>query len=250
MKIVLLCAGYATRLYPLTKDQPKPLLPISGKPLLEYLLEELKELSLVDGIYLVTNGRFYPHFEKWASGKRYPWKIEVVNDGTKTNETRRGAIGDLLFVVERFKIHDDLGVFAGDNFFQFDLRGFKEFAESHRPHTSIGVVNVESVELAKRYGIVRADEERRIIDFYEKPEKPPSTLASTGVYWFSKESLDLLDRYVEEGHNADRPGDYICWLVKVDRVYAYPFEGKWFDIGDLASYQQAEIFLKKGATKK
>ena len=246
MKVVLLCAGYATRLYPLTENQPKPLLPVGGKPILEHLFEKLEALSAVQQIFLVTNDRFYPHFQDWAR-KMKPslWKIEVVNDGTKTNEERLGAIGDLIFVLKKFRIQDDLAVFAGDNLFSSELKSFVSFAESHRPYATIGVVDVGRRDRARQYGIVRVDPEGRIVEFLEKPEEPPSTLASTGAYWFDGKNMDLLDRYIREGHNADRPGDYIRWLVEVDRVFAYPFKGSWFDIGSLDSYQEADRFFAK-----
>lgn len=252
MKVILLCAGYATRLYPLTENQPKPLLPVGGKPMLEYLLECLKPISSVDGIFLVTNDRFHSHFEKWAGTLRCPWKVEVVNDGTRTPEERLGAIGDLVFVLQKFKIRDDLAVFAGDNLFGSPLEDFLLFAGSHRPHASLGVVDVGDRELARQYGIVRLDSDRRIAEFLEKPANPPSTLASTGAYWFPQEGIEFLDRYLREGHNADRPGDYITWLLKTDRVYAYPFTGQWFDIGSLDSYQEADRYFhslkEKGRT--
>ena len=240
MKAVLLCAGYATRLYPLTQDRPKPLLPVGARPLLEYLLEKIERLPSMDEVFLITNDRFYPHFKAWAGSRRYPWKIEVVNDGTSTNENRLGAIGDLAFVVRKYKIGADLWVFAGDNLFLSELEGFFAFAESHRPHASLAVVDVKSRELATRYGIVLTDASRRVSAFLEKPADPPSTSASTGIYWFAREGLNLLDRYIREGHNADRPGDYIHWLVEVDRVFAYPLPGKWVDIGDPDSYREAD----------
>lgn len=250
MKVVLLCAGYATRLYPLTENQPKPLLPVGGKPILEHLLEQLKVLPSIQQVFVVTNDRFFSHFQNWAVKKRYPWKVEVVNDGTKTNEERLGAIGDLALVLRQFRIRDDLAVFAGDNLFGSDLKGFISFAHSHRPHTSIGVVDVGQRERARQYGIVRVDSGNRIVEFLEKPHDPPSTLASTGAYWFDRKNRDLLDRYIREDHNADRPGDYIRWLVEVDRVFAYPFKGSWFDIGSLDSYQEADRFLTKRTPKK
>jgi glucose-1-phosphate thymidylyltransferase len=239
MKAVLLCAGYATRLYPLTQNQPKPLLPVAGRPIVEYLLERLEELGTVDQVLVVANDRFYPHFQAWAEKARYSWKTEVLNDGTTANENRLGAIGDLRFAIQKFRLADDLAVFAGDNLFSFELREFLEFAGSHRPHPSIGVVDVKK-EFAQKYGIVRMAEGGRVTEFLEKPKAPPTTLASTGIYWFPKESLELLDRYVREGHNPDRPGDYIAWLTKVDRVFAYRFKGVWFDIGDIDSYREAE----------
>ncbi len=249
MKAVLLCAGYGTRLYPLTEHQPKPLLLIGGKPMVEHLLEKIEKLVGVEQVFLVTNDRFYSHFEAWAGKKRFPWKLEVVNDGSQTNETRLGAIGDLHFVLKKFQIRDDIGLFAGDNLFLSELKGFQSFAESHRPHTSLAVIDVGDRSLARQYGIVQAQTDGQIKAFFEKPEDPPATLASTGGYWFARESLDLLDRYASEGHNADRIGDFIAWLVKVDRVYAYLLEGKWYDIGDLRSYREADRHFREIQTQ-
>lgn len=244
MKAVLLCAGYATRLYPLTKNQPKPLLPVGGRPILEHLLEKIVRLPSLDQVFLVTNERFYLHFKTWADSQHYPWKIEVVSDGTTSNENRLGAIGDLVYVFKQFKMDSDLMVLAGDNLFLSPLEGLRAFAEAHRPHASLGVVPVEKPELASQYGIVLLDAEQGIKAFFEKSKDPPSLLASTGVYWFAKEGLNLLDRYIREGHNPDRPGDYISWLVKVDRVFAYLLAGRWFDIGDLDSYREADRMMQ------
>lgn len=245
MKVVLLCAGYGTRLHPLTKNQPKPLLPIGGRPIVEHLLERIGKIAGVDGVFLVTNDRFRSHFKTWAAGRRFPWRFEVVNDGTRTNESRLGAIGDLRFVLQKFEIRDDICLFAGDNLFLTELTDFGSFAASHRPHTSLAVIDVGDRTLARQYGIVQMHPDGRIVAFFEKPEEPPATLASTGAYWFARERLDLLDSYAAEGHNADRIGDFITWLVKVDRVYAFPLEGKWYDIGDLCSYQDADRHVRK-----
>ena len=244
MKAVLLCAGYGTRLYPLTKDQPKPLLPVGGRPILDYLLEKVVELPGIDKIYLVTNDRFHPHFRQWAKNRSgAELEIEVASDGTRNEEERLGAIGDLSFVIQKFRLRDNLGVFAGDNLFHFSLKDFADFAVSNRPHVSLGVVDLKKARLASQYGIARLGADGRVVEFLEKPKQPPSTLASTGIYWFPKESIDFLDRYIQEGHNADRLGDYMAWLVKADRLYAYRFEGDWFDIGDLDSYRKADCLL-------
>lgn len=244
MKIILLCAGYATRLYPLTQHQSKSLLPIGGKPIVEHLFEKIDATDSVERVFIVTNEKFYSQFRQWVDKRHHRHPVQVVSDGTRTNEERLGAIGDLVFVLQKFQICDDVGIFAGDNLFPSDFGPFFAFAKSHRPHATIGVTDVQKKDLARRYGVVRLDPENRVTAFYEKPENPPSSIASTGAYWFAKESLGFLDRYRQEGHNADRPGDYIRWLVEVDRVFAYPFQGMWFDIGDLDSYREAERLMK------
>lgn len=179
MKAVLLCAGYATRLYPLTRDFPKPLLPIGGRPILEWILSRVGEIDGVGTVYLVTNHRFAKHFEAWRQKACTPWPVEVVDDQTDTNETRLGAIGDLKYVLREKKIAaEDLLVIAGDNFFDFDLKPFVAYGRSKRPHAAIAVTDVRDRGLARRYGIVSLAAGGRVNAFYEKPAEPPTTLAS------------------------------------------------------------------------
>lgn len=248
MDAILLCAGYGTRLYPLTKNKPKPLLPVAGRPMLDYVLDRVLEIPRLGKIYVVTNDRFSTHFQEWAKTKKNP-NIRIVNDGTKNENERLGAIGDLSFVIRNFGARNDIGIFAGDNLFHFNLKDFAAFAQSHRPHGTIGVVDVKDLQLATQYGIVKLDQNARVVEFLEKPKQPLSTLASTGIYWLAKEGIDFLDRYIQEGHNADRLGDYMTWLVQQDRLYAYRFEGDWFDIGDLDSYRKADSLLSLSKTR-
>ncbi len=240
MQAIILCAGYAVRLYPLTKNQPKPLLPIGNRPILEHILDRIKLVSGIERTLIVTNHQFVEHFEKWCATVKYPWPIEVIDDLTTSNDNRRGAIGDLAYALEAKKIGgEDLLTLAGDNLFDFDLRPFVEFSEKKRPHPVIAVFDVKSLGLAKQYGIVRLDKASQVKEFLEKPENPPSTLASCGIYWLPKETRLLLDRYLREGHNADQPGHYMRWLAETDSLFAFPLEGMWYDIGDLNSYQKA-----------
>ncbi|MFA6599702.1 MAG: nucleotidyltransferase family protein [Candidatus Omnitrophota bacterium] len=240
MKVILLCAGYATRLYPLTKDKPKPLLPVGGRPILEWTLDRLVRVQGVERVFVVTNERFSGHFEAWNPSSRYPWPIETVNDHTTSNEDRLGAIGDLRYtLVEKGVASEDLLVIAGDNFFDFDLKEFVDFASAKRPHPVIAVYDVADKELAKNYGLVRTDASGKILEFYEKPENPPTTLASCGLYWLPGETRVLLDRYLAEGHNCDQPGHYMRWLAEADKLFAIPLRGRWLDIGDPVSYDKA-----------
>ncbi len=244
MKVILLCAGYATRLYPLTENQPKPLLPIAGRPILEWILDRIQQIPNVQGVYVVTNHRFAGHFEKWAVKMKYPWPVEVVDDQTTTNENRLGAIGDLAFVLKQKNIGaEDLLVIAGDNFFDFDLQSFIAYAESKRPHGVIAVYDVKDKELAKQYGLVQVNAESRILEFFEKPENPPTTLASCGLYWLPAQTRVLLDRYLSSGHNPDQPGHYMRWLSETDALFAAPLKGKWLDIGDRNSYDKANALF-------
>ncbi len=240
MKVILLCAGYATRLYPLTKNQPKPLLPVGGKPMLEHILERLRGVKGIEKVFVVSNHFFAGHFERWNQSANYPWPIEIVDDQTTSNETRLGAIGDLHFVLSKKKIgNEDLLVIAGDNLFTFDLVRFVQEVSKRRPYSAIAVYDVKDFQLAKRYGLVKPDKQGQVLEFFEKPENPTTTLASCGLYWLPAESRVLLDRYLRESDNPDQPGHYMRWLSQADRLFAIPLEGSWYDIGDLASYEEA-----------
>ena len=173
LKVIILCAGYATRLYPLTENLPKPLLPVGNKPILEWILERVEKVQGVEVVYLVSNQKFAGHFESWAAKVKYPWPVKVVNDHTTSNENRLGAIGDLAYVIKTEKVDPcDLLVIAGDNFFDFDLASFVDFGKKKRPHGIIAVYDVGDKELAKRYGLVRTDSDGKILEFQEKP--PPT----------------------------------------------------------------------------
>ena len=188
MKVVILCAGYATRLYPLTENMPKPLLPVGNRPILEWILERVQKVQGVQAVYLVSNQKFAGHFETWAAKMKYPWPVEVVNDHTASNETRLGAIGDLAYVIKTKKVSPcDLLVIAGDNFFDFDLASFVHFGTKKRPHGVIAAYDVGDKELAKRYGLVSVDVQGKILEFQEKPLQPTTTLASSGIYWLPQE---------------------------------------------------------------
>ncbi len=245
MKVILLCAGYATRLYPLTKDRPKPLLPVGSRAMLEWTLERLRVVEGIQDIFVVTNARFAEHFEKWARTIQYPWPIDIINDRTTSNEDRLGAIGDLNFVLQQKKVGaEDLIVIAGDNFFDFNLLEFLNYGKSKRPHPAIAVYDVKNRELAKNYGLVRLDGDGKVLEFYEKPADPPTTLASCGLYWLPAETRVFLDRYLASGHNSDQPGHYMRWLAETDSLYAIPLKGRWLDIGDPASYEKANQLFR------
>ncbi len=248
MKIILLCAGYATRLKPLTDHTPKPLLPIGSKPMVEWILDRVHEVKAVEKVYVVTNHKFADQFTRWAKQANYPWIIETIDDQTTTNETRLGAIGDLAFTLKQKNIgNEDLLVLAGDNLFTFDLVSFVKTAQDKRPHPAIAVYDVGSHELAKQYGLVKTNADGKVQEFLEKPANPPTTLASCGIYWLPAESRVLLDRYLASGHNPDQPGHYMKWLAETAGLYAIPLKGEWLDIGDRASYEQANTRFREFA---
>ena len=240
MKVLLLCAGYATRLYPLTIDKPKPLLPVAGKPVIEYTLDIIERVKEVDEVFIVTNQKFASHFEEWSKSFSYSKKIVVVNDGTVSNDDRLGATGDIEFVIKNKSIKDDLLILAGDNIFKSDLKGFMDFSISKSPHITIGLFDVKKIILAKKYGIVKLDDTKKIAEFKEKPKKPDSTLAAQCLYFFPKEKLAIVKQYLNTDSSKDAPGYFLEWLSKNDQVFGYVFKDvKWFDIGDMASYEKA-----------
>jgi len=243
MKALIMAAGYAVRLYPLTQNQPKPLLPIAGKPIIEYIIEKLEVFQEIDEIYVVTNNKFYPHFLNWNEKYKSNKKIEILNDGTLSPEDRLGAIGDINFTIKNKKINDDLLIIAGDNLFDFGLKELKEYFQNKQ--LVICAYDVGDIELSKKYGILSVNGNGKVYSFLEKPAQPPSTLAALGIYLFKKDKLSLIDRYLNEGNNHDAPGFFIQWAYQVEDVYAYVFKGNWYDIGDMISYKKADDFYNK-----
>ncbi len=242
MNVIILCAGYATRLYPLTEKQPKPLLTVADKPIIEYLLTDIATIDDVDKVYVITNDKFASHFEKWNSTFDYLYPIEVINDNTKSNDDRLGAIGDIKFTIQEKDIADDILIVAGDNIFDLDLKDFISFARGKKPYTTIAAFDIKDRELAKRYGLVELNDEHQVMDFKEKPAEPQTTLASLGLYYYSERTITLLSKYIAEGNNTDQPGNFIAWLAKNDPVFSYTFDGSWFDIGDFKSLEKANEF--------
>ncbi|MBU1147263.1 MAG: nucleotidyltransferase family protein [Candidatus Omnitrophica bacterium] len=251
MKALLLAAGYATRLYPLTLDKPKPLLPVAGRPVIEFILDIIEPLKEVDEVFIVTNEKFYKHFEEWKQGFTGSKKITVINDGTISNDDRLGATGDIEFVIRKENIKDDLLVLAGDNIFRTSLVKFMEFAISKRPSISIGLYDVGDLTLAKKYGIVTLDKNKKVIEFKEKPKNPRSTLAAKCLYLFPKEKLGVIKKYLDTDDGKDAPGYFLEWLSKKDAIFGYVFKDeKWFDIGDLRSYEEANIAFSKSRNQR
>jgi glucose-1-phosphate thymidylyltransferase len=228
MKGLILAAGYATRLRPLTDTTAKPLLPVGGRPMVDWLLDKFREVGEIDEVHVVTNTRYAPDFRRWAEGT----DVIVHDDGTSTNDDRLGAIGDIRFTVDRAGIDDDLLVVAGDNLFDYSLEEMVEFWRAKGRQNAVAVLDVGDPELAKRYGVISVDDDRRILSFVEKPEVPESTLAATAAYLYGREDVKLVQRYLDEGNNPDQPGNLVAWLHSRRPVYAFPIEGGWFDVGD------------------
>ena len=244
MKALILGAGYATRLYPLTIGCPKPLLPVGGRPIIDYIMDKLEELPELDEVFIVTNNRFFKNFKEWAKRRTSQKKITTINDKTLTNKERLGAIGDIKLVIEEANIDEELLVIAGDNLFSFKMRNFIEFAKGHSPNYSIVLHNIVSREEARKYGVGTIDKNNKLLSFTEKPQTPESTLVAICLYYFPKAKLSGVAEYLETSKHNDAPGNYISWLVQNDVVYGFIFDGEWYDIGDKNIYEKVKNTYK------
>ena len=229
----MLAAGYATRLRPLTDTVAKPLLPLAGRPMLDYLYDKLAAVADVDELHVVTNSRFAEEFRAWAEGGERPLPVVVHDDGTSSNDDRLGAIGDVRFVVERAGLDGaDLLIVAGDNLFEFDLADLVSFWRSKDGGSAIGVHDVGDPALMREYSMVELDEDDRVTYLVEKPEAATSTLAAIAVYLYRAEHARLIGEYLAEGNSPDQPGRFVVWLYPRVPVYGFRFPGEWLDIGN------------------
>ena len=242
MKAIILAAGYATRLYPLTENAPKPLLDVAGKTIIEHIIKKLEAINLINKIYVVTNDKFEQHFKKWLVHFDAQKPIEIINDGTKSNEDRLGALGDVHFAINAKSIDEDIAIVAGDNLFELSLSEVADFFKKRRSNVIV-LHDVKDFELAKYYGIVEV-ENNVVMNFEEKPVTPKSTLASTGIYLFPKKTISLIKKYIAQGNNPDKTGNFIEWLHKREKVYSYITGKKWYDIGSIEQLEKASKHYK------
>jgi glucose-1-phosphate thymidylyltransferase len=244
VRLLVLAAGYATRLYPLTLDRPKHLLDVAGRPILEHVLDSLAPIDF-DGAYLVTNARFADSFREWASGY-HPQEVRIVDDGTTDDATKLGAIGDLDLVLTQEQVDDDLVVVAGDNLFSESLEGFGTFARE-RDAPVLAVYDVGDLDLVRRYSEVRVDDDGRVVHLEEKPAQPQSTLGGIALYFYPRASLPFVRTYLEEGGNPDQPGRLVEWLYSRTAVYAWKVPGRWLDIGSPETLAEANRTFTRAA---
>jgi len=243
MKCLFLAAGYATRLYPLTKNFPKPLLKIGSRNILERLLDVLETTDEIDAYYVVTNSKFAPMFREWASGRPEP--ITIIDDGTTSNETRLGAVGDMLFAIESQGIDDDLLVLAGDNLIDFSLKGLIDYAKMKGASCGTRYYEPDTARL-RRSGVMEIDADERIVAMTEKPDEPQSHWCAPPFYVYRREDLKYVRIAVDEGCDVDAPGSFLAWLAGRVPVYAYLAPGARYDIGTLENYQAAQrLFMER-----
>jgi glucose-1-phosphate thymidylyltransferase len=240
MRAVILAGGFAKRMWPLTRSVPKPLLPVAGKPIIEYILEKLLEIEEIGNVYISINKKFEQTFEKWAEESGFGDKVSIITEPTMREEQKFGAIGALGFLLLNEEIKDDLLVVAGDNLFDFDVGKFIKSGKESSPVVALYDM-FEPAKVRGKYGVVVLDKDNIIKEFHEKPDKPKTSLVSTGCYLFPKKSVGLVHEYLSNGHNPDAPGFFISWLAKQMPVMGFVFdsESKWFDIGSFESYEEA-----------
>ena len=242
MNALILAAGYATRLYPLTLNKAKPLLEVGAKPIIEWLLDNLRTVPGLRTTYVVTNAKFANDFQNLANAyhNEHPeTQITIVNDGSTSDDDKLGAIGDISLVLTREDLAtDDLVVIAGDNLFEQPLGDFVSGAK--RSAATVAVHDVGDLEAMKKYGTITIDSKGVITSFEEKPEKPKSTLASVALYYYSREILSLFTTYLAAGNNPDQPGRFLQWLYTRKPVNTFQIKGRWLDIGSKETLEVAD----------
>lgn len=237
MKCLILAAGYATRLYPLTENYPKPLLKVGEKTILDWLIDDIDSAGLVDEFVVISNHKFAHHFDAWAKEKTQ--KITVVDDGTDTNETRLGAVRDIQFAIDKLSLNDDMLVIAGDNVLDFSLTKFIDYAKAKKSSCIMRYYEATEKRLQK-CGVVCIDENDLITDMEEKPAEPKSNWCCPPFYYYTKEDAKLVRVGIESGCGVDAPGSYIAWLCTQTAVHAMEMPGKRYDIGNLESYAKVQ----------
>lgn len=251
MKALVLAAGYATRLKPLTDETAKPLLEVAGRPMVDYVCDRIDEVDAVDELYVVSNARFARDFERWGEARPGRLSPLVVDDGSRSNEERLGAIADIRLVVERAGLEgEDLLVVAGDNLFDFSLAEQVDFwrirtlAEASGAASCVAVHRLSDRPQASLYGTVELAADARVIDFVEKPVNPKTNLIATACYVFAAAHVALIDRYVAEGNSPDQPGNLVAWLHSREPVYGFVFDGLWLDIGNPDQLREAGEIIR------
>ena len=235
MKCLILAAGYATRLYPLTENFPKPLLDVGGKTILDWLVDDIDTAGLVDEYVVISNHKYAHHFDAWAKTKTM--KVTVVDDGTSSNETRLGAVKDIQFAIDKLSLDDDMLVIAGDNVLDFSLTKFVRYAAEKKTSCIMRYFEPSEQKLTK-CGVVAVDEKDQIQSMEEKPAQPKSHWCCPPFYYYTKADARLVEKGIASGCGTDAPGSYIAWLCTQTPVHAMEMPGKRFDVGNLESYNR------------
>ena len=238
MVCIVLAAGYATRLYPLTENFPKPLLKVKDKTILDWLLDDIDGSGFVDRAVVVSNHRYYQQFQEWAATKRIPLNTAVLDDGSLSNEQRLGAVNDILFAMDTLRLDDDILVVAGDNLLDFTLSGFLAYAK-RKAASCVMRYHERDVRMLRQSGVVEVDDEDRVTRMEEKPGDPFANWCVPAFYFYRRCDLPWIRKAVEAGCGTDAPGSLVVWLASVIPIHAMVMPGRRYDIGDVKSYQAA-----------
>ena len=249
MNAVLLCAGFATRMYPLTRDFPKPLLPLAGQPVLDYLMEQISILPGISAVHLVSNGRFYDHFSRWRDDHQQrntygSLTVEIYNNSCLDNETRLGASGDLALVLKMLGTPDKILVSGGDNIYRFDLEPLWKVFLGEVDHRIVAVPESDPATL-RRTGVPEFGDREQVLRLHEKPDQPPSHWSCPPLYFFQPSVWTELEQFLHTSADHDAPGHFIDYLCRTSRVSGFQVEGRRLDIGSLETYRQAELELSQ-----
>lgn len=237
MKCLILAAGYATRLYPLTENFPKPLLKVGEKTILDWLIDDIDTVKEIDQYVVISNSKFYDNFIEWAKTK--PQDIVVVDDGTSSNDNRLGAVKDIQFAIESLNLDDDMLVIAGDNVLDFSLTKFISYAKEK--NTSCVMRYYEELkEKLKKSGVLTITCTDKVLKMSEKPLEPESNWCCPPFYYYVKDDAKKIPSAIKDGVNTDAPGSYIAWLCKNSPVHAMEMPGRRYDIGNLESYKRVQ----------
>ena len=248
MNVLILAAGYATRLYPLTENKAKPLLEVAGKPMMEWVIDNLAPIKGLEKVYVVTNAKFAADFQAWAdhyNQTHAKLAFEIINDGSTSDADKLGAIGDINLVISHANLAtSDLIVVAGDNLFNESLEDFGRFC-TEKKQPVLGLYDVGSLEDAKKYGVVAIDSHGVITSFEEKPAAPKSTLIGIALYFYPKEAVAMIPTYLAAGNNPDQPGRFVQWLYPRTAVQTWLVPGTWFDVGSKETLEEANAIFAK-----
>lgn len=236
MKCLILAAGYATRLYPLTENYPKPLLKVGEKSIVDWLIDDLRTADVIDEFIVISNHKFAHHFEEWAKDKNY--KVTVVDDGTSTNESRLGAVVDIQYAISKLNVDDDMVVLAGDNVLDFSLTRFVRFCQEKQASCVMRYWENNVLTLPKR-GVLELEGDR-VLSMEEKPSNPKTQWSCPPFYYYTREDSKKISAAIADGCGTDAPGSFISWLLTQSPVYAFEMPGKRYDIGNLESYAQVQ----------
>ena len=241
MKCIILAAGYATRLYPITENYPKPLLEVKNKKILDYLIEDIDSSNLIDEYIVISNHKFVEIFNNWAKNSKF--NITILDDGTESNDTRLGAVKDIKFAIDSLNIDDDCLVIAGDNLLDFSLIEFINYAKN-KNSSCVMRYELKDIEKLRKTGVLEIDNNDKVISMEEKPDNPKGKYACPPFYYYKKEDIKLIDQALKEGCGFDAPGSLISWLCKKVDIHAFLMPGHRYDIGTVESYENIKKIYK------